>query len=236
MSKKIDDLLRVAFRGDGAKWSVSDFYEDVKEAIIKALQSSEDFDTHAYSVKKEIQQGRVRRKGSRVTCTAFVNNDFDEPGEGESSFIIDPGEPEFETMNYIIDHLERALEVAEKNQKKNRTVKGFNIYKNGDHFGSYLADVSEYGHSTDDEGPPGDNYEHWGFQDEAEVDPDEEGLTLKSARRYQEDVEKQITSFTEAPEWMNGGEPEGTQRDEEGKAFIEFSDGRGNTWKVVSWD
>lgn len=232
MSQKIDDLLQHAFRGDGAKWDVSDFYEEPKDAIVAALQSGEDFDTGWYGVKKEIQSGHVQRKGSEITCEASVSNDFDESFRGESSFKIQKGIP---AMYLIIDHLKKALEEAEKNQNENTSVAGFNIYKNGKHFGVYLADVSDYGHE-DDDSPPGDNYEKWGFQGEEGVDPDEEGLTLKSARRYQEDVEKRIISFTEAVEWLTGGEPGGTQHDENGVTFIEFSDGRGNTWKVVSWD
>lgn len=47
---------------DSAKWGVSDFYDEEREALKAAIASGEAFDTKWYSVKKEIQSGRVRRE------------------------------------------------------------------------------------------------------------------------------------------------------------------------------
>jgi SAM-dependent methyltransferase len=82
---------------DAAKWGVSDFYEDTREGLLRALQSGEAFDTGWYSVKKEIESGRVYREdgaphGMTITCEAACSDDFDDEGPGDTEVIVQHGD------------------------------------------------------------------------------------------------------------------------------------------------
>lgn len=57
-------------RGDAAKWGISDFYEEHEAALRAILAGRKPFTTGWYSVKKEIQTGRVWRE--RTNGPVFI--------------------------------------------------------------------------------------------------------------------------------------------------------------------
>lgn len=171
MSEEIDKLLAEHFRGMGygAKWSVSDFYDENRNALIEAIRSREDFDTDWYGVNKELQSGRVAREGNTFTCEASVTNDFDEEGTGSREIQVPPVMHPERVMNMIVDGLDGALADAEQSQKDNRLVILFSIHNSaGTWVDTYLMPTGE-GSYLDD--PPGDSYGKWGLQGEAKKLP-----------------------------------------------------------------
>ena len=65
-------------RGDAAKWGVSDFYPANEIALRKVLESRVPFDTGWYSVKKDLQSGRIQRVRSGGQLTVEVTMSIDE--------------------------------------------------------------------------------------------------------------------------------------------------------------
>ena len=47
----------------GAKWALSDFRTDAREALEKALDAPGDFDTDWYEASKSLNYGKIERKG-----------------------------------------------------------------------------------------------------------------------------------------------------------------------------
>lgn len=156
-------------RGDGAKWSVSDFYEAFESELIRALSSGLDFDTGFYGVKKEIESGRIERRGDTIFVTVSVSDDFDCEGIGEATCLA-------ADLTTSLDALHRALDAAEEsareNQRDNEVVA---LYLVGKDQGpgmspwsfTFLRDMSGHGFDS----PPGDSYHRWGWQ---EVDTDDD--------------------------------------------------------------
>lgn len=62
---------------DAAKWGVTDFYEDYEQALKAAIATGLPFDTGWYSVKKEIQSGRISRAKTNgpITVEGSVSMD-----------------------------------------------------------------------------------------------------------------------------------------------------------------
>jgi hypothetical protein len=157
---------------DAAKWGVSDFYEDCEKALKDAIEAGEPFDTGWYSVKKEIQTGRVRYNGETITCEASCSDDFDTPGHGEATAKI--GESTEETFDNIVAALDTAIDEADENRKDNQVYIGYAIGKideNGERTNwieTYIQPV-EAGLFLNT--PPGDYYYKWGWQEEAKEIP-----------------------------------------------------------------
>lgn len=150
---------------DGAKWGVSDFYDEDREALLRALRSGEAFDTGWYSVKKEIESGRVYRPvaapaGMRIHVEASCSDDFDTEGHGEGTVEIIPSEDAETLLDRICEALDRAREEAHSDRRDNDTVALWSILKNGEWIETYLEDVGGCGSKE----PPGDYYSRWGFQ------------------------------------------------------------------------
>ena len=73
--------IRKIFEGlgyDGAKWGVSDFYDEHEKVLRNALKDGLPFDTGWYSVKKEIESGRVCRSVKNGPITIEVSASMDE--------------------------------------------------------------------------------------------------------------------------------------------------------------
>ena len=100
--------------GDGAKWGVSDFYEDKEAALLAALASGKDFTTGWYGVKKENESGCVTRVGRMITCEASVSNDLDTEGKGEVEIHVGRKGPK-SLLAAIKEGLEKASEQAVDN-------------------------------------------------------------------------------------------------------------------------
>ena len=169
-------------RGDMTKWGASDFYDDKREEIMKAIASKLPFETGWGGCKKEILSSQIVYDGNFFDCSVSVSDDFDTEGMGD--FCANRGETDEETMDNIKKALCQAADLAEENQKDNRVYRGFSIIdKNGGWTETYIQDTGSWG----SEYPPGDNYHQWGFQGE------NESLT----EEIKEKMEEWITSYPE---------------------------------------
>jgi hypothetical protein len=174
------------FERDGAKWGVSDFYDEARESLLQVLRSGEDFDTGWYGVKKEIQSGRVFREGDTIYCEASCSDDFDTEGFGRQ-WISAESTPE-SLLEAIVQALDRASDDAEQDLNDNEVYRGWSVGQVGEDGGrknwlyTYIQPVGE-GEFMDE--PPGDNYAHWGWEDQdPEVDCLAEQWAEDNGRKY----------------------------------------------------
>jgi len=155
--------------GDGAKWGISDFYEEKERALRAALAGGRDFSTGWYSSKKEIASGCVSRFGGLIRCEASVSNDFDTEGSGSVNVVVGRKGPA-RLFDEIVAGLDRALELASADQKGNETVALWSVHdRKGRWIESYLAPCGFAPDFGAEESPPGDYYHKWGWQDEGKV-------------------------------------------------------------------
>ena len=161
------------FERDGAKWGVSDFYEEAQESLLQALRSGEDFDTGWYGVKKEIQSGRVFRKGNTIYCEASCSDDFDTEGFGRVWIeIAEDARAEY-TLEDIVIALDAASEEAEQDRKDNEVYRGWSVGQvdeDGSRRDWWYTYIQPVGIGGEWDSPPGDNYHWWGWDDQT---PDE---------------------------------------------------------------
>ena len=147
--------------GDGAKWGISDFYEDKEEALRGALAAGTDFTTGWFASKKEIASGKVSRCGKIVLCEASVSDDFD--CEGHGSVEVPVGRKGVDRLfEAIVEALDQAYGQAGEDQKDNSQVRLWAVR-------NAKAWVETYLENTGDgcfERPPGDNYHAWGWQND----------------------------------------------------------------------
>jgi hypothetical protein len=162
------------FGSDGAKWSASDWYDEVREQIIAALAKgpSHAWTTGWYGVKKEIQTGRITCLDGVITCEAGVSDDLDTEGRGSCTIRHTAD------IDAVSDAMDEALRQAHSDQRDNRCYVGYSIHKKCKPKGlplstwwieTYLAPLGD-GHLMDR--PPGDNYRRWGWQGEGTVPAD----------------------------------------------------------------
>ena len=86
MTEKNQTPARYSFNkrpGDGAHWGVDEPYDEVIAELIRAIDSGLDFDTGFYSSKKEIESGRIARRGDVMWASVSVSDDFDNEAVGE---------------------------------------------------------------------------------------------------------------------------------------------------------
>lgn len=153
--------------GDGAKWGISDFYEEKEAALRQALADGQDFTTGWYASKKEIASGCVARTGRVITCSASVSDDFD--GEGTAHAAVRAGKQSVDQLfEAIVRTLDKALAEARKNLAANSPVCLWTVLDpDGRWIETYLESTSDaFG---DDDGPPGDYYHRWGWQKECKL-------------------------------------------------------------------
>lgn len=161
---------------DGSHWGITDWYEDIENALLAVLESGEDFDTGWYASKKEIWSGRVSLSGATFTLQASCSDDFDTEGRGSFKLEVDPSEPPEAMLERIRGGLDQALEEAETNRRDNQVYAGWSVGQLNDDgtrlnwLYTYIQPLGE-GHHYDE--PPGGNYFHWGWDDQ---DPEEEGI------------------------------------------------------------
>lgn len=157
------------FELNGAKWGVSDFYEEAQEALLQALRSGEDFDTGWYGVKKEIQSGRVFREGNTIYCEASCSDDFDTEGFGRVWIeVVEDQRAEY-TLEDIVLALDAASEEAERNRKENEVYRGWivgQVDEDGSRRNWLYTYIQPVGIGGEWDEPPGDNYFHWGWEDQ----------------------------------------------------------------------
>jgi hypothetical protein len=156
-------------RGDGAKWGVSDWYEEKREALIEAIKSDEDWTTGWYGSKKEIASARITRIDGKYDIEVSVSDDFDTMGLGRKVINVANFKDVEDVLAVLEANLDEAHQEALDNQKENREYEGFAILnKAGQWVETFIADISEWCMGS----PPGDNYHQWGFQGDCELPED----------------------------------------------------------------
>jgi hypothetical protein len=160
--------------GDGAHWGVDEPYPEVIEELMRAIDSGLDFDTGWYSSKKEIESGRVERRGDVMWASVSVSDDFDNEAVGEADFPFADlvGKDSDERMKVIGAALDAARDMARDSQRDNESAAMYCIGRDEGPGArrwtfTFLRDVSGHGFDA----PPGDSYHRWGFQ---EVDTDDD--------------------------------------------------------------
>jgi hypothetical protein len=157
----VEKRLEAFENGDGAKWGISDLYDDKAKALTKALKSKKDFTTGWFGSKKEIVSGNVTRTGDVLSVKVSVSDDFDTEGLGEVFFI----EPKNKgtSLAQVKKALDEAWQKATENQQENSIVRLWSIHTpKGNWVETYVQCIGEYEWAYDS--PPGDNYHEWGWQ------------------------------------------------------------------------
>lgn len=142
--------------GDGAHCGLTDWYPKQEEALLRALKSGKPFDTGWYSSKKEIASARIytdyRQPCPGIFVEVSVSDDFDTIGRS-GSMVIE------RTLDGISKAISEALEDAEVDRKNNQTYRGYSIHHKGNCIDYFLVNCAGM------DQPPGDFYQHWGWQD-----------------------------------------------------------------------
>jgi hypothetical protein len=144
--------------GDGAKWGVSDWYEELEAAITAALARGKSYawTTGWYSSKKEIMSACVSQRGGEIAVEVSVSDDFDTEGRGKRTIRFT------KNLDRIREALDAAADAAESDRKDNQTYIGFSVGR-GDRWEYTLVLPIGEGHEM--YMPPGDNYHRWGWQE-----------------------------------------------------------------------
>jgi hypothetical protein len=154
---------------DQTKWGPTDFYPEVRAALLEAIRSGLDFETPWMSCKKEILSSRVARSKGILTVWVSVSDDFDTPGRGEASGRILAGSTDEQISRKLNALGNAAHDRADNDRKSNQVFVGYSVGPDAHPYPwchTYLVSVSGLDY------PPGDNYHWWGWQ---EVDTDDEG-------------------------------------------------------------
>lgn len=215
--------------GDGSHWGISDWYEEIEQALLAVLESDEDFDTGWYGSKKEIWSGRIIRSGDTFTLQGSCSDDFDTEGFAEVSLTIDPSEPPEATLERIRFGLAQAIDRAETNRKDNQLYCGWSIGQVDPETGKrknwLYTYIQALGMAQDWDSPPGDNYHWWGWEDQ---DPDE-AYGERSERVAEEQHEFNRMQYPDLPDAIR-------------QAFAEFIEScEADTitidgWRADSWN
>lgn len=151
---------------DGSHCGLTDWYPELESAIRQALVDGEpEWTTGWYASKKEIASAQITRRGDLLYIEASVSDDFDTPGYGSRSVACGADRPVEDTIQAIRDMIDIAWEAAETDQKDHRSWIMWSVHDDtGAWVETYLAAIDDddaYG-----DGPPGDNYYQWGWQQE----------------------------------------------------------------------
>lgn len=181
------------YEGEGSKWGVSDFYEDLEAAIDAALKLGPKFAwaTGWFSSRKEPYSAEIIAEDGKIYCRASATDDFDTDGLGEKVIDFTPN------IADVVVALDEALVDAVKDCKQ----KSPHLYAVGKREGDKRADwlltyLSHTDDTWDDVYPPGDYYQWWGWQDidweEHGIDP-QEPESPEEAEAIAKIVDKEIT-------------------------------------------
>lgn len=183
--------LSVFEDGDGAHCGLSDWYPDKEEALKRALESGQPFDTGWYGSKKEIASARISSDGKTVWVEVSVSDDFDTPGLG-SDTLQAPA-----TLESVANAISRAWSEAAGDQRENREYRGYSLihhttkipeWQRGENvfpretrkrYPRKMPRCLDYlivpsGDNDSEGGPPGDSYYFWGWQNDSDHEKDED--------------------------------------------------------------
>lgn len=171
---------------DGSHWGLADWYEPLEEAIQTALNAGSKaapWTTGWYASKKEIASARISFDGTHLVIEASVSDDFDTPGMGrvQQPFTTD--------IEEVRDCISEAYELAEADRIDNEMYAGFSVGRHATWAYTYILPING-GELLD--GPPGDNYHTWGWQEDA----DEMDIPKEIKRKCEKWAEKYIKGKT----------------------------------------
>jgi hypothetical protein len=181
-----------SFRGcDQTKWGPTDFYEEDQNTLIKAFESSLDFETPWLSCKKEILSSRITRSGRTITVEVSVSDDFDTPGMGCHSFTVNRNTTTEQFLAKLEDAGDKAWGAADEDRKGNACYVGYSVgpVGEGDQFSwvtTYLVDIMGF------DTPSGDNYYRFGWQEVPEGEEDGDIDTLPDPELMPPDIARKL--------------------------------------------
>lgn len=180
---------------DQTKWGPTDFYDEVKAAILAALRSGLDFETPWLSCKKEILSSQISRSKGKVTVQVSVSDDFDTSGMGDASARIQThARVSDETILRSLENLgAKAHTLADSDRSDNADYVGYSVGPDEKPYPwvmTYLVNCG--GHDT----PSGDNYHWWGWQ-EVETDDDDNPEPRPSEDQIPADVADKLAEMME---------------------------------------
>ncbi len=164
----IDDLPKLELGGgDGAHRGLADWYPHVEKVIADALKSGNNFTTGWYASKHEIASARLSRIDKELIIETSVSDDFDT--NGYDKVII----PFTQDQDKISDAIYLAWGGADKDRLEHHPVTMWAIRKDNSWIETYLQQrIINFWDDFESDGPPGDYYHQWGFQEGSEIPAD----------------------------------------------------------------
>jgi len=160
------------YPGDGDNWGTFEFYNDFRALLRRALAAARPFDTGWLGVKKSPLSFRIRctpdgNGNWRARCQVSVTDDFDTPGEGDTSCTWAMLTPD-QALEELRTALRAARAAAAADKAQNEEYVGFSVGyatpEGGRQDWIYTLLLPRDG-DTDVDAPPGDSYDHWGWED-----------------------------------------------------------------------
>jgi len=178
--------------GDGAHHGLTDWYTDIQDKIIEALQGKhgEEWTTEWYSSKKAFATCKLTCEEENLTIEVSVSDDFD-------TYALGVREIPCEVLKTVKDNdlkkihkaIDEAWDEAKGEQNDKREIAMYCIgNRDGDKrtnwIETYLLNVSVFGEHEAE--PPGDQYHQWGFQEETEDIPDDVKKIIEDKMKVQQ--------------------------------------------------
>ena len=181
--------LKAFANGDGAHCGLTDWYEDKEKALKRAIKSGRPFDTGWYGSKKEIASARICYEGTgNCVVEVSVSDDFDTEGTGTDESQLN--------LESIREAIYRAWDKANENSKDNAQYAGYSLYKwkgeTSKCLDYYIVSTGECDY------PPGDNYHHWGWQDDPDCDNGDAGNTCNPTLRVPAKTVERFVDFAQS--------------------------------------
>jgi hypothetical protein len=159
------------YAGDGNHHGTFEFYPAIRTLLQEALASATAFDTGWVGVKKAIMSFRLRCTPAdgrwRARCEVSLSDDLDTSGHGERSRTWTGLSPD-QALEELRAGLEAALAAAETDQMANEAYVGFCVghaTPDGPRRDWCYTLLLPKDPDTAGAEPPGDVYDHWGWED-----------------------------------------------------------------------
>jgi hypothetical protein len=183
------------FSGDSTRWGATDFYDQVKTALVAAMRSGLDFETPWMSCNKECISTQVSRTKGKTTVRVSVSDDFDTPGMGEASaHVMHHSKVSDERIVCRLQELgDAAHQDAEDDRKGNADYVGYSV---GPDEKPYTWVLTYLVNAGGEDTPSGDYYFWWGWQDvedDEEPRPPEDQIPAEVADKLAEMMEEGIS-------------------------------------------
>jgi hypothetical protein len=187
----MSEIVKLEWKGcDGAKWGVSDWYEEFEKLIQEALNKgpSHNWTTGWYGSKKEIASACITHEDGKIKLEATQSDDFDTEGYGSVDI------PHTTDIEAVREALDKAHGEACENKRDNEVYAGFSIHNaEGQWVETYIAPI---GWGGEMESPPGDYYSEWGFQGDCELPKHVKDAIEHWIARWDCGVNEDDTQFT----------------------------------------